>query len=318
MLAREAGSVVWNGKARGKKRCLVLERLLTDMIRKHNKFDYCRSIQRFCPLGRAYERRGKTPLELASVSKMFVPLEGIKSFLRDCVLNVCPKEIFGSKDNWDLVISGVDMFAGARTSEGFDARKVAEGIKTTSITWLSTAHKATSAQRNLANVRLQNAVQFLYTGFLIPLIRACFYVTETEWGHNECFWYRKPVWSLFRSLSMAKFEKAQYEKIGEQEVDDKLKDGLMGPGGLRLKPKETGVRGLVTLSKLRGVRGKVYRGWEAKQKSTNHVLGPTHQVLKYEHSVEEGLFGYGVQNFKEVFDKMMDFKLGQGGGGGSR
>ena len=69
------------------------------------------------------------------------------------------------------------MFAGARTSEGFNARKVASGIKTTSITWLSTKHKATSAQRNLANVRLQNAVQFLYTGFLIQLIRACLYVT---------------------------------------------------------------------------------------------------------------------------------------------
>ena len=37
---------------------------------------------------------------------------------------------------------------------------------------------------------------------------------------------------------MAKFEKAQYEKMGGQEVDAKLKDGLMGPGGLRLKPKE--------------------------------------------------------------------------------
>ncbi|GMH64399.1 hypothetical protein TrRE_jg11240 [Triparma retinervis] len=68
---------------------------------------------------------------------MFVPLEGIKSFLRDCVLNVCPKELLGSKDNWDLVISGVDMFAGARTSEGFDAQK----------------------------------------GFLIQLMRACFYET---------------------------------------------------------------------------------------------------------------------------------------------
>jgi len=98
------------------------------------------------------------------------------------------------------------------------------------------------------------------------VIRTCWYVTETEFGQNECFWYRKPVWSLFRAMSVAKFSKKQYVEMSKFEIDEKLKKGKMGPGGLRLKPKETGVRGLVTLSKLRGVRGKVYRGWEAKQK----------------------------------------------------
>ncbi|GMH71429.1 hypothetical protein TrRE_jg4024, partial [Triparma retinervis] len=151
VLAREAGSVVWNGSPRRKKRCKGLEELLAKTIKRHRKYDYCRSIQRFCPLGRAYERREKTPPTLADVSKMFTPTEGVQGFLRDAVVNVFPEGIFGGKENWELVISGVEQFVSARTSEGFDARRVVTGMKTSSISWLSTLHPMTPAQRNLAN-----------------------------------------------------------------------------------------------------------------------------------------------------------------------
>jgi len=49
-------------------------------------------------------------------------------------------------------------------------------------------------------------------------------------------------------------------------------------------------------------------------------LGPTHEVLKYEHKMKAGIFGYGVQGFREVFERMVEFdkKRKAGGGGGGK
>lgn len=43
-----------------------------------------------------------------------------------------------------------------------------------------------------------NVLTFVYNIIVIPLIRSSFYVTETQFGGNRVFYYRKRVWRSIR------------------------------------------------------------------------------------------------------------------------
>jgi telomerase reverse transcriptase len=87
--------------------------------------------------------------------------------------------------------------------------------------------------------------------FVIPLLHVCFYVTETEFTGTQVVYYRKPVWTWFRSLSLQKLllQQQYTELLSINDVTQRIEQQSMGISRLRLVPKETGVRPIATLSK---------------------------------------------------------------------
>jgi len=155
-----AASIIWNGKPKGKMRNKDLEGTMKTMVGRHERMDYGRAMERFCPLGRIWGRRkfkqrGNKELDISTVAKLYTRKEDVVRFIIHCVGEVCPPDLFGSPGNWDVVLSGVKEFVKARTSEGFDVRMMAEGIKTDEVSWLKTKNRPTQAQSILKVARVQ-------------------------------------------------------------------------------------------------------------------------------------------------------------------
>lgn len=103
------------------------------------------------------------------------------------------------------------------------------------------------------------ALRWVFKGFIIPLLRSCFYVTETEFDARELHYYRRPVWALFRALSFDKLTtttktgvnqlKRHFKPLSHSQAKQSLLKQHMGVSKLRFLPKSTGMRPIAQLSR---------------------------------------------------------------------
>ena len=103
-----------------------------------------------------------------------------------------------------------------------------------------------------ATALARNVLRWLYGRFVVPLLRCTFYVTETEFTGQRVLYYRKPVWTRIRRLSLdVLFARGQYRDIGAAKARKVLANHNVGcpPAPLRLLPKATGIRAIAMLSR---------------------------------------------------------------------
>ena len=115
--------------------------------------------------------------------------------------------------------------------------------------------------------------------------------------------------------------KGQYRLVSKEEILERVQSQKCGASQLRLLPKNSGIRGIATLSKRRKIdppkksenncnnsSNNNSNGNDRTALSTNAILRPAYDVLKYEYSRNTKLFGAGVNDFEEVFAKFAKFK----------
>mmetsp|Transcript_11592 Transcript_11592/g.16405 ORF Transcript_11592/g.16405 Transcript_11592/m.16405 type:complete len:139 (+) Transcript_11592:197-613(+) len=62
--------------------------------------------------------------------------------------------------------------------------------------------KRSYSDHNTATSMARHVMLWLYYSFLIPLLKASFYVTEAEIDGVSILFYRKPVWSKIRATAL--------------------------------------------------------------------------------------------------------------------
>jgi len=206
------------------------------------------------------------------------------------------------------------------------------------------SHKRPPKQRKIlksdheaATVLMQSQMRWLYTRFLIPLLRSSFYITETEFTGKRVLHYRKPVWSSLKRLAIDGLLQQQYTEPKRTKtgigVASRFGSSRMGPSRLRLLPKKTGVRPIAVLCKrLSGNRnadgsdgrlavprkgpesttvaaslGKVKTAAWFRELSTNTVLREAFDVLTFERNQAPGRFGAGVLGMHEIYPRLLKF-----------
>jgi telomerase reverse transcriptase len=157
------------------------------------------------------------------------------------------------------VLQVTETFAKLRRQEQLPNKALMNGIRVKDVLWIyggsgkgESQSKETTWSKTFheaATTRMQNVMNWLFTLYLIPLLRSTFCITESEFSAKRVLYYRKPVWSLFRSLAMKKLLMRQYREISDNEAASLLIHQKMGFSRLRLLPKKSGVRALATLSK---------------------------------------------------------------------
>jgi len=247
-----------------------------------------------------------------------------------------PPSLLGSPSNTAALVSHLVTFCTLRRHETLSLDSCMTNIRVNAVTWMPKHPGAASHLKRTLCVR--RVVKYVLTVLLTPLLRSLFYVTETEFGGNKVFYYRKPVWSRFQNLSMSALQSDQYTYLTNGDVRKHLPGMEMGVAQLRLLPKKTGVRAIAMLSKRRFVEEEeaaasalsapvasasapsttckkkrkktnfAHLAVVARMKSTNVVLNQSFQCLKYEHSQDPSLFGYGVYGTDGVFPKAVEFK----------
>lgn len=123
---------------------------------------------------------------------------------------------------------------------------------------------------------LAEFLYWLFDSFLIPLIRAHFYVTETSAAKNRLFYFRHDVWKKLSEPALNQLKLNMFEPLPRTTEKEVLKYECLGIAGVRLLPKERGVRPIMNLRrKMTGVFGR-FPG------SVNQKLAPVRQVLNYQ------------------------------------
>lgn len=215
-------------------------------------------------------------------------------------------------------------FLNLRRKEKFPEKALMKGIRVLDIRWLHSSHlsgislttrskpsnghqqrnrqKLSRSDHEAATTLIRNVLRWLYTQFLIPLLRSAFYITETEFTGSRVLYYRKPVWMQIKYLSMKILLKRQYRELTLSRALKLLSSHNVGcsPAPFRILPKKTGIRAIAMLSKSCAPKGELQR-LSTDTKSPNMILQPTFHALKYEHKRKPSLFGAGVLGLTDVF-----------------
>lgn len=313
------------------------------ILRNHCKCDYTRVLERYCPIPNQLDKRTRDDIDLALLSASFTPHEVVASFLKGAVKRVFPEEMWGCPKNLDCVMEILQKFVHARRQEHLPNKELLKGILIKKFDWLradSTGTKFARSDHDTTQRLVLLLFRWVLEKFAIPLLNSTFHVTESEFTGKQLVYYRKPVWTMFRSMSMKKLLKTQYKEITQSDAAARLENQKMGFSQLRLLPKETGVRPIATLSKsarvvfdvqvsgsatilddddrndegpvskrrrtqgIPGGRKKIVTRWAP---STNSILSNAFAVLRFEYDQDRTLFGSGMDGLHQFYPRYRSF-----------
>ena len=317
--------VVYNNKRRNRWRRLreTGVGMCRELMRRHKQCDYARLLESNCPLPmeKGYEKKGHVldaKEELKYMVTLYTPTENVGRFLESVLRSAFPSAFWGSKHNFCQMVKTLKVFIDLRLSESFPEKLMIEGIRILDMKWLhpqkknqcSTRHsnkrpKLSRTAHESSVVLLRNVMHWVYCKFIIPLLRSVFYVTDTEFTGKRVVYYRRPVWSRIRSLSLEMLMKRQYRERTLAKAKRVLAMVSCPPAPLRLLPKKTGIRAIAMLSKACQIDPiKSLESSSSDQvhniQAPNKILQSTFQALRYEYK-KQPLFGAGALGVTEVF-----------------
>jgi len=291
------------------------------------------------------------------VSSHHTPVEDVSSFVEAVLRSAIPHSFWGSRHNFRQVVRTMKVFTSLRRTEQLPEKAIVNGIRVLDMAWLVRRRCHYRHQQHLQrpntvnakndNDRVQhyslrrpdnispsdheaattlgrNVMRWLYCQFIIPLLRSAFYITETEFTGSNVLYYRRPIWSRIKKLSMKiLLKQGLYRVLSGEKVRKVLSNHNVGcpPAPLRILPKKTGIRAIAMLSKSCTVgdssANTTNRGGNSKEvgvkdivkplskknitPSPNKILQSAFNALKYEHEKKPSLFGAGVLGLTECF-----------------
>ncbi|KAJ5096965.1 Telomere reverse transcriptase [Penicillium angulare] len=247
------------------------------------------------------------------------PASSVSAFCRAVLLKLIPFKFFGDGPegtfNRKLIMKHVDAFIKMRRFESLSLHEVCKGLKITSIPWLAGPSLLDSkAKISLTDFKkrtelLHEFMYYLFDAILIPLIRANFYVTESQTHRNRLFYFRHDVWQRLIKEPLVDLKKKMFEEVETDKAQRLLARRSLGVGALRLLPKSAGIRPILNLRK----RALKESTWGGKKKhylaaSINSSLTPIYNMLSYERKRAPEKFGSSLQFVGDIHIRLKDFK----------
>jgi telomerase reverse transcriptase len=282
-----------------------LIRPLCAMLRRHKRCDYAHLIDRCCSLPPTDVLRCAAAAPLGDYLSCHSDATRVASFLRAAWLRVVPTALLGSARNVAAVAATIERFAQLRRFESIGVDELMHGVKLADVAWLRRA-----AQRPTQRVELmRRLLRALFARYLVPLLRAHFYCTESSAYRNRVFYFRHELWAAVQRAAVAQLSRpAAAAQAGERPLLRELSHAVatrmlgersrrFGVASMRLLPKQSGVRPIVNLSK-RDRSGS---------RSINSKLRPVHQVLAFECARAPDSLGASVFCYNDVYARLAKY-----------
>lgn len=277
-------------------------KLSEQILRRHKKCDYHRLLDKYCPVP-SNEIESQN---IDSLLSLDAKVPNIISFFKSAISKVFPIEFFGSYNNLDAFLDTVVLLVSKRKREELNIREIMRGVRILHMKWLfqnESTKKRSPVDHQTALALAVNVFKWLHSKYLVPLIRSCFYCTDTEYTKDSLVYFRKPVWAKISKITMSSLQKKQFKRVDTVTRDNLLRQSTLGFSALRLLPKSNGgMRPIALLCKKEKVTD-----FDVTQntKSTNEFLREAFQVLSYEDGRAPSLFGVGVKGFHEVHARLL-------------
>ena len=277
----------------------------------------------------------------------------VVSFVWAVIRSIVPTELLGTPSNWRMLRRNIARFIQLRRFVKFSLKKCMHKLKVSEFPFLSTQnfsccfsnqkqkyatgesvdmHKGSrrldDAAYALRHKLLESWIFWLFSCLVVPLVQASFYVTETEHGNQDIYYYRKSVWPKLINNAVTCLKDQGYRDLDDVTIRNIMKNRKFGFSKLRLCPKGNDMRMLANLkassrmptqkSSLEnqscGMHGKgkpCPKKVKLNQfKSVNIVLRDTHAVLKGIKLEEPEKLGSSDFYYNDVYRKLCPFLIG--------
>ncbi|KAG0022333.1 hypothetical protein BGZ81_008560 [Podila clonocystis] len=174
----------------------------------------------------------------------------------------------------------MSKFIHLRKYESISLQYVLQGFKMSACEWLQDSRKADprGSVRHLppsaSEKQFEILCEFLYwlfDGFLVPLLQASFYVTDSSYQKNKMFYYRHELWRKILKPAVNSLQERMFIKMEKKEIAECQRPFA----NVRFLPKTNDLRPIVNLRKkaTKLVNGNPAHGsWSMNQTLSNAFL----------------------------------------------
>ncbi|KAK9169548.1 hypothetical protein Syun_001688 [Stephania yunnanensis] len=267
----------------------------------------------------------------------------VVSFVWAVCRSVIPVDLLGTPSNWRALRRNISKLIRLRKFEKFSVRQCIHGLETSCIPLLSRIHMfdclrhhelrkgllkgctmCSESEATLRNRLFSCWIYWLFSRLVLPIVQANFYVTESEVGKLETFYYRRNIWERITSRALSSLKKQSYHLLDDKLLRNILRKRSFGYSKVRFCPKEHGVRAVASLS----APSKIYAQNHLKDQSTasksslrivqgmemfscfksvNYVLRDLNSVLKGIKMKHTEMLGSFVSDYNDVYKNLLPF-----------
>ncbi|KAM7262138.1 hypothetical protein ACFE04_021215 [Oxalis oulophora] len=279
----------------------------------------------------------------------------VVSFIWAVCRSVVPPQLLGTPANWRILRRNIAKLVELRRFESFSLRQCMHNVKISKFSLLLSmdlSYPSTLAQKvaegkinrptdfselnhftqGIHDKLLVNWLYWLFSSLIVPLLHAHFYITESEHGKQEVYYYRKSAWKHFTNKAIACLKEKTYYHLDDVAVRNIISMRTFGFSKVRLLPKKDGIRILanlrapsITLKKQSSFRDQHpgmrsaeigHKNYQYRSKSVNTVLRDTRAVLKGLALEQPDVLGSSVFDYNDVYKKLLPFLISLRNGAG--
>ncbi|EPZ34506.1 Telomerase ribonucleoprotein complex - RNA-binding domain-containing protein [Rozella allomycis CSF55] len=183
------------------------------------------------------------------INNEHTPYEKVVRFLICVYQKIIPSELTG-EHNKKVLFKKISTFVSLRRRETIDMHEIMQGIKIKEFKWLfSEKSKYSKTEISCATKLVHNLLKWIFNGFIIPLIRGHFYVTETTSYRHRIFYFRHDVWIALSNPVLENIINDLYQPVRTKQALTTMANRTLGFSFMRLLPKENGMRPIPILCK---------------------------------------------------------------------
>ncbi|XP_041702578.1 telomerase reverse transcriptase isoform X2 [Coregonus clupeaformis] len=209
----------------------------SQLLCQHRSCPYSKILQRVCP------RVGDGEGDSAALLSQHTALHRVYLFVRECLSMVVPLELWGSDHNRLNFLSRVRNFLSMGKFERISLAELMWKMKVNDCDWLkiSKTGRCPPSELSYRTRLLGQLLAWLLDGYVLGLVRAMFYVTESMGQKNALRFYRYQVWAKLQELAFrGHLSKGQMSELTLAQVMSLPKTTVTSR--LRFIPKTDGMR----------------------------------------------------------------------------
>ncbi|WWC73585.1 uncharacterized protein I206_107557 [Kwoniella pini CBS 10737] len=223
-------------------------------------------------------------------------------------------EMLGSRHNLDTLTSHVKRFVKAKQFEPINLHSLLQGIQINEFQWNRIDphdNQRISVSEATKRTRVvEDFIEWIFSSFLIPLLRHTFYITETSTTRYETVYYTHEDWYKATKPHMDELKDNLLVRLNKTESYF-AQQGPLGVSAVRLIPKPQGFRPIVNMGKKiksKNVLGIPIHGFNKKEMTANQILKGVHQILTFEKDRHRASLGASLFGTNEIFGPIQHLK----------